>query len=145
MKEHLPRIESVVLPIVESLGLELVEVSIAGLGSASVIRIFIHRYGGATVKDITNVSRKVSATLDELDFIEHKYFLEVSSPGLDRPLKTIRDFKRSIGEKIRVIKEGGETFEGKLLAIDTTNIILETSNGEHNIDFSTVAVGKIVF
>ena len=112
MEEILPQVERLVAPIVENMGYELVEVAIAGTGNATVVRIFVHREGGITVDELAKISRKISEALDKEDFIHHRYFLEVSSPGLDRKLTSLRDFQRVISETLRIILDDSRAVEG---------------------------------
>lgn len=86
--------------LVEQDGLGLVEIVLAGAGSASIVRIFVDREKGVSVEDCSRLSRKISDFLDTHDLIPFQYRLEVSSPGLDRPLTNKTDFQRKTGEKV---------------------------------------------
>ena len=144
MKEYLPQIESIVAPIVESRGYELVEIKVAGVGRASVLRVFVYRVGGITIDEITTLSRVISEELDKADIIPHSYMLEVSSPGLDRPLKSISDFRRAQTERVRVTLNDGTSVEGVLSHVDSEGIVLDTKKGERIIPISEIQVGKII-
>jgi ribosome maturation factor RimP len=96
------RIREVVLPILESMGLELVDLELSGRGKGGHLRIFIDKAGGVTVEDCEQVSRYVGHALDVADPIPSSYMLEVSSPGLDRPLRKIEDYRRSTGKLVRL-------------------------------------------
>ncbi len=141
----LPQVERLVAPIIEDMGYELVEVAIAGVGNATVVRIFVHREGGITVDELAKISGRISEALDREDFIHHKYFLEVSSPGLDRKLVSVRDFQRVISDKVRVLMEDGTTFEGKLVEATAEFLILNIKGREKKIPFSKVNFGKVIF
>jgi len=91
-----------VLPILESMGLELVDLDLSGRGKGGQLRIFIDKAGGVTVEDCEQVSRYVGHALDVADPIPNSYMLEVSSPGLDRPLRNVEDYRRSIGKLVRL-------------------------------------------
>jgi len=145
MRELLSHIEKLISPIVEGEGFELVEVAIAGVGNSTAIRVFVYSPGGITVGDIAKLSGKISRTLDESDIIQYRYFLEVSSPGLDRPLRSVRDFIRAISEKVRIIKASGDTIEGELQSADSEKLIISTVKGMVEVPFTQVAVGKIIF
>ena len=145
MEEILPQVERLVAPIVENMGYELVEVAIAGTGNATVVRIFVHREGGITVDELAKISRRISEALDKEDFIHHKYFLEVSSPGLDRKLTSLRDFQRVISETLRIILDDSRAVEGKLIEATPEFLIVKTKAGEQKIPFSKVNFGKIIF
>ena len=87
--------EEILLPIVEEYGFELVDVEYVKEGSNWYLRAFVDKPGGITINDLESVSRKLSDLLDEEDFISDPYILEVSSPGLGRPLKKDKDFDRN--------------------------------------------------
>ena len=85
-------VESLILPVLEDLRLELVDIEYRREGKSWVLRIFIDKEGGIAVEDCTRVSHQVGDLIDIDDLIPNAYSLEVSSPGLDRPLKTEQDF-----------------------------------------------------
>jgi ribosome maturation factor RimP len=99
---NMDRIREVVLPILESMGLELVDLELSGRGKGGHLRIFIDTAGGVTVEDCEQVSRYVGHALDVADPIPSSYMLEVSSPGLDRPLRKVEDYRRSTGKLVRL-------------------------------------------
>ncbi len=94
--------EALLQPIVEGKGFELVDVEYVKEGGNWYLRAYIDKPGGITVDDCEAVSRAFSDILDEKDYIEDAYIFEVSSPGLGRPLKKEKDFKRSIGEEVEI-------------------------------------------
>jgi len=100
------------LPLVKEENLELVDLEFFPGGPRFLLRIYVDKPGGVTIDDCANLSRKVADFLDMEDLIPHRYNLEVSSPGLERPLITREDFIRKIGEKIRLFLK--EPVEGKL-------------------------------
>jgi ribosome maturation factor RimP len=87
----------------EDEGLELVNVDLLGRGGRSLLRVTVDKEGGVTIADCERMSRTLEALLDVEDPIQSSYVLEVSSPGLDRPLKTRKDFERSMGKLARVV------------------------------------------
>ena len=95
-------VRGIALPILESMGIELVDIEFGRVGPDAVLRLFIDRDGGINLDDCAGVSREVSLILDVEDVIACNYTLEVSSPGLDRPLKKESDYKRFAGRLIRV-------------------------------------------
>lgn len=101
-EEICERVRTISLPILESLALELVEIEYRRSGRESVLRLFIDKDGGVTLDDCADFSRELSTLLDVEDFIPGEYNLEVSSPGLDRPLKTPGDYDRYKGRLIKV-------------------------------------------
>lgn len=94
--------EELLLPLVESHGFELVDVEYVKEGGTWYLRAYIDKPGGITVDDCEAVSRRFSDILDEKDYIEDSYVFEVSSPGLGRPLKKEKDFKRSLGDEVEI-------------------------------------------
>lgn len=96
------RVSAIAQPIVDSLQLELVEIEFKRSGREAVLRLFIDREGGVTLDDCADVSRELSLILDVEDFIPCAFTMEVSSPGLDRPLKSPADYARFAGRLIKV-------------------------------------------
>ena len=94
--------EEILIPITEEYGYELVDVEYVKEGSTWYLRAYIDKPGGISIDDCEAVSRRLSTILDEKDFIDDSYILEVSSPGLGRPLKKEKDFKRSLGEEVEI-------------------------------------------
>lgn len=146
-----------VRPLVKEENLELVDLEFSPSGSRSLLRIYVDKAGGVTIDECANLSRKVSDFLDMEDLIPHRYNLEVSSPGLDRPLVKREDFIRKVGEKVRVFLK--EPVDGKLdLVGEIKNLQEETlylytqSEGakpvvieEKAIPFGNVLKAKIIY
>ena len=99
--------EEILLPIVEKNGFELWDVEYVKEGGNWYLRAYIDKPGGINVEDCEVVSRELSDILDEKDYIDEAYILEVSSPGLGRPLKKEKDFARSIGKEVEIRNFGG--------------------------------------
>ena len=121
--------EALVTPIVEKYGFELVDVEYVKEGGNFYLRAYVDKPGGITVEDCETVSREFSDKLDEADFIDEAYIMEVSSPGLGRPLKKEKDFKRSMGEEVEIrtyrpINREKE-FYGVLTAYDENSVTIE--------------------
>lgn len=112
-------VADLVSPIVTDAGLELVDIEYVKEGREWFLRIFIDKDAGVDIEECGLISEKLSEKLDELDPIPHNYFLEVSSPGAERPLKKEKDFEKSIGKNIFIKTyeaiDGEKTFEGTLL------------------------------
>ena len=132
-EEYEAKTEALLLPIVEEKGYEMVDVEYVKEGSNWYLRAFIDKLGGITINDLEGVSRKLSDLLDEEDFISDACILEVSSPGLGRPLKKDRDFDRSIGEEIEVhlyrSLNGNKQYVGLLKSYDKDTITIEDEDG----------------
>jgi ribosome maturation factor RimP len=131
-------LESLILPIIRDFGFELVELDFKTEGRSWLVRIFIDKPGGVTLDDCVSVSREVEAVLEVEDPIKNAYRLEVSSPGLDRPLKKPADFIRFAGKSIKVktrelIDPDGrgyarKTFTGCLVGIDGDLVKIEQTD-----------------
>ena len=129
--------ESILQPIMEANNFELVDVEYVKEAGTWYLRAYIDKEGGIAIDDCELVSRALSEKLDELDFIEDSYILEVSSPGLGRPLKKDKDFNRNLGNEVEVrlykaIKKKKE-FVGILTAFDKDTVIIEQEDGEEII------------
>lgn len=115
-------------------GIEIVDVELLGGGAHRVLRIFIDRESGVTHADCELVSNSVGAALDEADLIPGQYTLEVSSPGVERKLKTLRDFSRFAGKKAKILLreplEDRRQWEGLLAGIEEDRIVLEPKPGQ---------------
>ena len=113
------------------------------------LRIFIDKPGGVTVADCARVSREISDLLDTEDIIPHKYLLEISSPGLDRPLMSKTDFKRKMGKKVKVfLKEESsqdKELKGEIVGLENEKLILQSKNGKIAISLIEIAKAKIIF
>lgn len=101
-KDYEGRTEEILMPIMEANNFELVDVEWVKEGANWYLRAYIDKEGGITIDDCEIVSRALGDILDEEDFISENYILEVSSPGLDRPLKKNKDFERSIGKDVEI-------------------------------------------
>lgn len=149
------QVTGIALPILESLGMELVDIEFARAGRDGVLRLFIDKDGGITLDDCADVSRELSAILDVEDIIPGHYTLEVSSPGLDRPLKTPADYERFAGRlvKVRTFEalpdDAGnkrKTFIGRLEGLMDGNVTLKLSEGQSaSIPLNKVAKANLEF
>lgn len=123
-----------VAPIAESFGLEVIEVLYEKKYDGMNLTIVIDKDGGVTINDCETLHRAIDAPLDELDPIECAYTLNVSSPGIDRPLKTERDYKRNLNKKISVklykAVDSKKTFVGILTAYDDETFTIATEKGQ---------------
>ena len=132
-EEYEKKAEDLITPIVEENGFELVDVEYVKEGGNWYLRAYIDKDGGITVDDCEKVSRVFSDRLDEEDFIEDSYIMEVSSPGLGRPLKKEKDFARSMGKKLEIRTfrafDREKEFYGILTAYDDNSVTIEEEDG----------------
>ena len=141
------RVGAVALPVLEEMGLELVEVQYRREQSGWVMRLIIDKQDGISLEDCAAVSREISQLLDIEDFVDQAYNLEVSSPGLNRPLKSMADFERFTGRKakIKTIEPiaGEHVFIGRIKKTEGETIILEIGRKEVTMPFSQVARARL--
>jgi len=142
------RLEKLLAPGVEALGFELLAVELAGSGPSTVLRIFIDGPQGITVDDCAAVSNQVSGILDVEDPLPGHYTLEVSSPGLDRPLVKPEHFARFVGEKVRIWlwepREQRRKWSGMLLQVDDSGILLDVDGEEVRLPFADMEKARLV-
>lgn len=133
-EQYEQRTEQLVTPIIEENAFELVDVEYVKENGEFYLRVYIDKPGGVNIGDCETVSRALDAKLDEEDFIDDSYILEVSSPGLGRPLKKERDFARSVGEEVEIhlykAIERQKLFTGILKAYDNDSMTIEFEDGE---------------
>ena len=127
-------VTELVQPIVEKNNYDLVDVEFVKEGANRFLRIYIDKPAGITIDDCQVVSEELSDKLDSADPIEQAYFLEVSSPGLERPLKKDKDFERYKGEVVEIKLfppiDGQKVFEGELLGLNNNNILIKKASNE---------------
>jgi ribosome maturation factor RimP len=147
----LDQIREIVEKIVEAGGLELVDAQLLGGGKHRVFRLLIDRPGGVTHEDCAQISHQVGEALDAGDWIPGgAYTLEVSSPGVDRPLIRPRDFERFIGSKIKVelkqALENSRRYTGRLAAFDGNQVTLELDAGKTlTIPFESIGKANLKY
>ena len=142
--------EEILQPIMEKNGFELWDVEYVKEGSNWYLRAYIDKPGGINVEDCEKVSRELSDILDEKDFIPDSYILEVSSPGLGRPLKKEKDFKRSIGEEVEIrtyrMIDKQKEFTGILTKYDESTVTIEIEEGQEKVfEKSEIALIRLAF
>ncbi|WP_085297025.1 ribosome maturation factor RimP [Cognaticolwellia mytili] len=145
--EH--KLTAMLRPAVEETGKELLGVEFISAGNHSVLRIFIDHENGIDVDDCAEVSRQVGAILDVEDPISSEYNLEVSSPGLDRPLFEKSQYEAVIDEtievKISMPLNGRRKFKGKLVAIENDSLIVMVDNEEYELVISNIDKAHLVY
>ena len=143
------RVTNLIESTVTTLGFDIVKVIIHGT-STKVVEILIERIDGEKVQvnDCQIVSRNISAVLDVEDIIPGKYFLEVSSAGVERPLVKITDFEKFAGREIKIRLKaafnGNLTYKGQLLGVDGEKVKLKSKNIEMSFDYSNIKNAKLV-
>lgn len=142
--------EELVMPIIEQNNFELVDVEYVKEASNYYLRVYIDKEGGITVDDCEIVSRALGDLLDAKDFIEESYVLEVSSPGLGRPLKKDKDFKRSIGMEVEIhlykAIDRQKDYTGVLIAYSDDDVTIAVDDDkEMKIERKDIALIRLAF
>jgi ribosome maturation factor RimP len=147
--EIIAQVESLLRPIVARLGLQTVEVSLSGEGARTVLRVLVDRpEGGITVEECARVNEMLGRQLDLYDPFDHPYTLEVSSPGLDRPLRTDADFRRCAGRKaeVRTVEpvEGQRVLRGVLLGVIGDEVVVLVDRRQVRVPKSQIVQARLV-
>jgi ribosome maturation factor RimP len=141
-------IEKIVADAISGSELELVHVEVAGHGPGTTVRIFIDKPGGVQLDDCSDLSHRVGQVLDEQDVVPSAYTLEVSSPGLERELYSLKDFEKFAGSlakmKTRAPIGGQRNFKGRIKAVDGETVVFEDKTaGEVRIEYSLVSKANL--
>lgn len=141
------RTEELLLPIVESFGVEIYDVEYVKEGADFYLRAYIDKPDGVNIQDCENVSRALSDALDKEDFMEDAYILEVSSPGLGRTLKKDKHLEKSLGKEVEVKTykpiEKQKEFAGVLKAFDENTITITDESGEKVLNRTDIALIRL--
>jgi len=140
-------VEQMLAPYLEQEGFELVDIEYVKEGSNWFLRVFVDKEGGIDIDDCSRISEYLSQRLDEKDPIPTAYFLEVSSPGAERPLKKPQDYARSVGKDVFVTTyepiDGAKEFEGKLIDFSEERVIVQTGKRTTEIPLSKIASARL--
>lgn len=140
-------VESFLTPYLDENGFQLVDVEYVKEGSNWFLRIYVDKDGGIDIDDCGRISEFASAKLDELDPISDAYFLEVSSPGAERPLKKAEDVAKAVGKHVFVTTyepvDGAKEFEGRLDGFDGNVIEMTVGRRKHAIPYDKVASARL--
>ncbi len=143
------RTEELLLPIVESFGVEIYDVEYVKEGADFYLRAYIDKPEGVNIQDCENVSRALSDALDKEDFMEDAYILEVSSPGLGRTLKKDKHLEKSLGKEVEVRTykpiEKQKEFAGVLKAFDENTVTITNESGEQVFNRTDIALIRLAF
>jgi len=148
-KTYETRTEEILIPIVADAGVEIYDVEYVKEGSDWYLRVYIDKPEGVNINDCEVVNRALSAKMDELDFIDDAYILEVSSPGLGRALKKERHFEKSIGQEVEVKTykaiDKEKQFVGILQSYENGVITIDTGKKEMQFEKADVALVRLTF
>jgi ribosome maturation factor RimP len=139
------RIAELVEPILLDRGHALYDVELTG----ATVRVLVDRQGGVALDDLEQVSREISAALDDADPMPDQFYLEVSSPGLERPLRRPDHFQKAVGTKVKVkthpTVEGERRVDGTLVAADDDSFTVDTEAGPRTLGYDDVERARTVF
>ncbi len=140
-------VEEMVQPYLDEHGFELVDVEYVKEGSSWFLRVFVDKEGGIDIDDCGVISEYLSQKLDENDPIPTAYFLEVSSPGAERPLKKKEDVAKAVGKNVFVTVyepiDGLKEFEGNLESFEQEELVIQTGKKQHVIPYAKVASARL--
>lgn len=144
-------LEEVIRPVVETMGLELVEVAMVRESGRRVLRVFVDREGGVDLDTVAEASERIGRRLDLEGFQPGPgpYSLEVSSPGVERPLRRQDEFRRHVGERVKVRTrspvDGASVHTGRLVAAGETDVTVATDGGEVTLSYDDISSARTVF
>ncbi|MBP1961069.1 ribosome maturation factor RimP [Paenibacillus aceris] len=140
-------IEDMLKDFIEQNGFELVDIEYVKEGSNWFLRVYADKEGGIDIDDCGRISEYLSVQLDEKDPIADAYFLEVSSPGAERPLKKTQDYYKAVNSHVFVTTyeqiEGSKEFEGLLVSFDEQDLVIEIGKKKVTIPFTKVASARL--
>ena len=144
---HKTRLREVIAPIVESAGYELEELSVSRAGRRHILRIMVDGDHGVSLDAVAELSREISGALDTAEeaggeFMAREYRLEVSSPGVDRPLTEPRHWRRNVGRLIAVTA-GEKQLTGRLIEADDKGIVLDVNGARHELRHADLGPGRV--
>ena len=145
------RVFTLIEPMLEASGFELVEVEYLSMHGRWILRLYIDKEGGVTIDDCADVSRDLGDIIDVKEIIDHEYVLEVSSPGFNRPLRKEKDFIRFIGSRIKLKMNrdinGQKNFTGKLMDYSNRIIYLDLETGGKLIElpFDDIEKSNLIY
>ena len=144
------KVEELLLNEIINLGYELYDVLYVKEGKDYYLRIIIDSEKGISLEDCEKVSNTIDSKLDEVDYIKEQYFLEVSSPGIERTLRKEKHYKDNIGKKIQVnlynkLVNGEKQIIGSLIEINEKNIVIQTNENKIEIEKNNIALAKVIY
>ncbi|MFZ5959902.1 ribosome maturation factor RimP [Pseudomonas sp. QL9] len=148
MSSKLEQLQALLAPVVEALGYECWGLEFISQGRHSLLRVYIDRPEGILIEDCETVSRQVSGVLDVEDPISGEYTLEVSSPGMDRPLFTLEQFARYVGEQVkirlRIPFERRRNFQGVLRGVEEQDVVVLVDDHEYLLPIDSIDKANII-
>ncbi|TDC04973.1 ribosome maturation factor RimP [Nonomuraea longispora] len=131
-------------PVVSAEGLDLEDITVTQAGKRRLLRVIVDRDGGVSLDHIADVSQAVSAALDDTDAMgQSAYTLEVSSPGVDRPLTEPRHWRRAARRLVKAEMRDGSVVEGRIMAADDDGVDLDVAGAARRLDYEDLARGRV--
>jgi len=138
------RLRTLLAPVVSAAGMDLEDLSVSSAGRRRLVRLAVDRDGGVSLDDIAEVSRQLSVTLDSTEAMgEQPYVLEVSSPGVDRPLTEARHWRRARGRLVVIGLRDGSSLTGRLVAAGDSEVVVAGPAGKRVVALADVASGRV--
>ncbi|MDZ4825997.1 MAG: ribosome maturation factor RimP [Actinomycetota bacterium] len=137
-----------VAPVVAALGCSLYDIELSGAGKARTLRVTIDRAGGADLETIAEATKAISPVLDDISTLGEPYLLEVSSPGIERTLRTVEHFGGAIGADVSIkfhTEAGPRRTHGSLVEADDTSIVVESEGERLTISYDDITQARTVF
>nr|WP_218572773.1 ribosome maturation factor RimP [Pseudomonas sp. R-28-1W-6] len=148
VSSKLEQLQALLAPVVESLGYECWGVEFLSQGRHSLLRVYIDQPDGVLVEDCEKVSRQISGVLDVEDPIASEYTLEVSSPGMDRPLFTLEQFAKHVGEQVKIKLrspfDGRRNFQGLLRGVEEQDVVVLVDDHEYLLPIDLIDKANII-
>ncbi|MDZ7289098.1 MAG: ribosome maturation factor RimP [candidate division KSB1 bacterium] len=140
------KLHALIAPVLQNFNADFVALELKGSKSNMVVRVVVDQDGGITLPTCAAISRALSDEFDAADIIPGRYRLEVSSPGVDWPLKTRRDFQRHLGRQVNLRYCAGParlSVEGTIASVSDTEVVIASEEGSVVVPLSNIEVGKI--
>ena len=148
MSSKLEQLQALLAPVVEALGYQCWGVEFISQGRHSLLRVYIDLPDGVLIEDCEKVSRQISGLLDVEDPISGEYTLEVSSPGMDRPLFTLEQFAAHVGEQVKIRLrspyEGRRNFQGLLRGVEEQDVVIQVDEHEYLLPIDSIDKANII-
>jgi ribosome maturation factor RimP len=143
------QVAELVEPILDEMGIELVDVEFLSQSGKWVLRLYIDKEAGVTIDDCVRVSREIGDLIDVKEAVTHEYTLEVSSPGIDRPLRKEKDFVGAIGKKVKVRMitpiDGRRSFTGYLKGFENDTLYIDIDGSSVTLPWAEVEKANLIY
>ena len=148
MRQSMTYLWELLEPVVVGMGYELVEIEFGAHPKNKILRLYIDKADGVVIEDCSAVSRQVSAVIDVEDPIDGFFNLEVSSPGLDRPLRKLDDYLRFKDEMVKIKTsmphEGQRNFKGRIIGVEDDSVLIECEEKEVSLPVTAIEKARLI-